>query len=37
MRDLFLSPDHAVFVTDVLVLVRLLINGTASRKFKPRK
>ena len=28
-RDLYLSPDHAVFVKDVLVPVRLLINGTS--------
>lgn len=27
-RDLFLSPDHAVFVDDVLVPVRHLKNGT---------
>ena len=27
-RDLYLSPDHAVFVNDVLVPVKLLINGT---------
>ena len=27
-RDLFLSPDHAVFVDDVLIPIRLLINGT---------
>ncbi len=26
-RDLFLSPDHAVFVNDVLVPVKLLIDG----------
>jgi T5SS/PEP-CTERM-associated repeat protein len=26
-RDLFLSPDHAVFVDDVLIPVRYLING----------
>jgi hypothetical protein len=26
-RDLWLSPDHAVFVADVLVPVKLLING----------
>lgn len=26
-RDLYLSPDHAVFVNGVLVPVRLLING----------
>jgi autotransporter passenger strand-loop-strand repeat protein len=28
-RDLFLSPDHAVFVNNVLVPVKLLINGTS--------
>jgi hypothetical protein len=28
-RDLFLSPDHAIFVKDVLVPVKLLINGTS--------
>ncbi len=27
-RDLYLSPDHAVFVNDVLVPVKLLLNGT---------
>ena len=27
-RDLFLSPDHAVFVEDVLIPIRYLINGT---------
>jgi hypothetical protein len=27
-RDLFLSPDHAVFVDDVLIPIRLLIEGT---------
>ena len=27
-RDLWLSPDHAVFVDDVLVPVKQLINGT---------
>jgi hypothetical protein len=26
-RDLFLSPDHAVFVDDVLIPVKYLING----------
>jgi T5SS/PEP-CTERM-associated repeat protein len=29
VRDLYLSPDHAVFVHDVLVPVKLLINGTS--------
>ena len=29
VRDLYLSPDHAVFVNDVLVPVKLLINGTS--------
>jgi hypothetical protein len=28
-RDLFLSPDHAVFVDDVLIPVKHLINGTS--------
>ena len=28
-RDLWLSPDHAVFVNEVLVPVKLLINGTS--------
>jgi hypothetical protein len=27
VRDLYLSPDHAVFVNEVLVPVKLLING----------
>ena len=34
-RDLFLSPDHAVFVNDVLVPVKLLLNG-ASIARRPR-
>jgi hypothetical protein len=29
VRDLYLSPDHAVFVNNVLVPVKLLINGTS--------
>ena len=28
VRDLFLSPDHAVFINNVLIPVKLLINGT---------
>jgi hypothetical protein len=27
-RDLWLSPDHAVFVDDVLIPIKRLINGT---------
>ena len=34
MRDLYLSPDHAVFVNDVLVPVKLLINGTSIAQVK---
>jgi T5SS/PEP-CTERM-associated repeat protein len=29
VRDLYLSPDHAVFVHGVLIPVKLLINGTS--------
>jgi T5SS/PEP-CTERM-associated repeat protein len=29
VRDLYLSPDHAVFVDNVLVPVKLLINGSS--------
>jgi len=28
-RELFLSPDHAIFVADVLIPVKHLINGTS--------
>jgi autotransporter passenger strand-loop-strand repeat protein/T5SS/PEP-CTERM-associated repeat protein len=31
-RDLWLSPDHAVFVEEVLVPVRLLVNGGSIRQ-----
>jgi hypothetical protein len=29
--DLFLSPDHAVFVENVLICIRLLVNGSTIR------
>ncbi len=31
-RDLYLSPDHAVYVDGVLIPVKLLINGTSVRQ-----
>ena len=31
-RDLYLSPDHAIFVEDVLIPVKCLINGTTVRQ-----
>jgi hypothetical protein len=33
-RDLFLSPDHAVFVENLLVPVKHLINGTSITQLK---
>jgi collagen type I alpha len=33
-RDLFLSPDHAVFVENVLVPVKYLVNGTSITQIK---
>jgi len=33
-RDLYLSPDHAVFVNNVLVPVKLLINGASIAQSK---
>jgi hypothetical protein len=32
--ELFLSPDHAVFVDGVLIPVRLLVNGTTIRSIE---
>ena len=34
LRDLYLSPDHAVFVNRVLVPVKLLINGASIAQIK---
>lgn len=34
-RDLFLSPDHAVFAEQVLIPVRYLINGDSIRQMSP--
>jgi hypothetical protein len=31
-RDLFLSPDHAIFVEDVLIPAQYLVNGTTVRQ-----
>jgi hypothetical protein len=36
-RDLYLSPDHAVFVDGVLVPVRLLVNGTTIAQVKRKR
>ena len=34
VRDLYLSPGHAIYVNDVLVPVKLLINGTSIAQVK---
>ena len=34
-RDLWLSPDHAVFVDDVLIPIKRLLNGSSIRR-EPR-
>jgi len=34
VRDLWLSPDHAVFVNNVLVPVKLLVNGSSIAQAK---
>ena len=31
-RDLYLSPDHALFVDGVLIPVKLLVNGSSVRQ-----
>jgi hypothetical protein len=36
-RDLFLSPDHAVFVNGVLIPVKYLINGRGVRQMVVRQ
>jgi hypothetical protein len=33
-RALFVSPDHALFVDDVLIPAKLLLNGTTVRQVK---
>jgi hypothetical protein len=35
-RDLFLSPDHAVYVDNVLIPVKLLVNGTTIQQVARR-
>jgi hypothetical protein len=34
VRDLYLSPDHAIFVNDVFVPVKYLMNGTSIAQVK---
>ncbi len=33
-RDLFVSPDHAVYIEGVLIPVKLLVNGSTVRQIK---
>jgi hypothetical protein len=33
-RDLFLSPDHAVFIEDVLIPIKYLMNGETIRQIE---
>ena len=37
MRALFVSPDHAIYLDEVLIPARLLINGTTVRQVKRRR
>jgi collagen type I/II/III/V/XI/XXIV/XXVII alpha len=37
VRDLFVSPDHAVLVNSVLIPVKLLINGTSIVQVKRQR
>jgi collagen type I/II/III/V/XI/XXIV/XXVII alpha len=36
-RDLLVSPDHAIYVDDVLIPAKLLINGTTIRQEQRRR
>ena len=36
-RDLFVSPDHAVLVNNVIIPVKLLINGTSIIQVKRQR